>query len=106
MCCMLHQRCTLPMLSSSTESITSYGPLDVGVDPSPRFRWSDNVDIPYWGQFALYAGSGFVYDLPLNLTDARAQWLQLKQDQWIDEHTRLVLLDWNMYNAGKVMSYV
>jgi hypothetical protein len=47
-----------------------------------------------------YGGGGFVLDLALNYNDASAQLSDLHQYLWLDRGTRVVFLDFTVYNAN------
>jgi len=55
---------------------------------------------PYWGQVAVYGGGGYTQLLP-NTSDSLHQVLeQLQADEWIDEGTRAVFVDFTLYNPS------
>ena len=55
---------------------------------------------PYSGRLAEYGGGGYVQLLP-NTSDALLHVLvQLQKDEWIDQATRAVFVDFTTYNAN------
>lgn len=50
-------------------------------------------------QLHIYPGSGYVADLPLNYTLARQQVRHLREALWLDEGTRGLFMDFQMYNV-------
>ena len=56
---------------------------------------------PYTGRLATYGGGGYVQLLP-NASDALQHVLvQLQKDEWIDQGTRAVFVDFATYNANE-----
>ncbi len=47
-----------------------------------------------------YGGGGFVQDLTLNYSGAQAQFNDLNENLWLDRGTRVVFLDFTVYNAN------
>ncbi len=47
-----------------------------------------------------YGGGGYVLDLTPNHDDASAQLSDLEKNLWIDRGTRVVFLDFTVYNAN------
>jgi len=55
---------------------------------------------PYSGQVAVYGGGGYILELP-KTSDALQQMLEkLQADEWIDEGTRAVFIDFTVYNPS------
>jgi hypothetical protein len=52
------------------------------------------------GLVSRYGGGGFVQDLTANYDDASAEINDLKANLWIDRGTRVVFLDFTVYNAN------
>lgn len=52
------------------------------------------------GLISRYGGGGFVQDLTTNYNDASAQISDLNANLWIDRGTRVVFLDFTVYNAN------
>lgn len=57
-------------------------------------------------QFAFYSGSGYVVESPLNRTHFLNLVAQLKQDEWIDRSTRLLLVDVVSYNPAVNLHFI
>ncbi|XP_019641534.1 PREDICTED: uncharacterized protein LOC109483019 [Branchiostoma belcheri] len=54
---------------------------------------------PFWGTFALYSGGGYVAELGTNSRESSAIIQNLKDNAWLDDNTRAVLVEFTMYNA-------
>ncbi len=52
------------------------------------------------GLISRYGGGGFVQDLTANYTSAFEQIDDLKKQLWLDRGTRVVFLDFTVYNAN------
>jgi hypothetical protein len=52
------------------------------------------------GLISRYGGGGFVQDLTTNYTSAQAELQNLKEKKWLDRGTRVVFLDFTVYNAN------
>ena len=60
---------------------------------------SENNETPYYrGAHGSYPGSGFVVMLPRDGEQAATIVDALKQDMWIDGHTRMISIDFNLFN--------
>jgi len=57
-------------------------------------------DHGYFGELAFYPSGGYVTDLSENLDDARRLSDDLESSRWIDEYTRIVLVEFNLYNPN------
>ncbi|ELT90189.1 hypothetical protein CAPTEDRAFT_169289 [Capitella teleta] len=54
----------------------------------------------HWGYITTYGGGGFYQDLALNKADSLALIADLKQNLWLDRGTRVVFVDFTVYNAN------
>uniref|UniRef100_A0A914CCJ3 Polycystin domain-containing protein n=1 Tax=Acrobeloides nanus TaxID=290746 RepID=A0A914CCJ3_9BILA len=55
----------------------------------------------YWGEISTYGGGGFVQDLSSNdPNETLARIATLKENRWIDRGTRVVFIDFSLYNAN------
>ncbi|KAK7475454.1 hypothetical protein BaRGS_00033335 [Batillaria attramentaria] len=63
--------------------------------------------VPLWGYWGLYEGGGYEMTLPTDISTSRGMLAELESQQWVDELTRGVFLDMNLYNpAGDLISFV
>jgi hypothetical protein len=70
-----------------------------------KFRWHYQTSSQLHGSsssglISRYAGGGFVQDLTPNYNDANAQLNDLNANLWLDRGTRVVFLDFTVYNAN------
>ncbi|ESO90833.1 hypothetical protein LOTGIDRAFT_163719 [Lottia gigantea] len=56
---------------------------------------------PFIGNQATYPGSGFVLEIPLNKTAAKMKLLELEKQNWIDERTRGLFIEFTLYNPNE-----
>ncbi len=54
-----------------------------------------------YGNLHIYAGGGFYLDMSSNPCDSADQINELKENSWIDRGTRLVLLEFSLYNLNE-----
>ena len=55
----------------------------------------------WWlGRNVYYPGSGFAIDVPLNYTSLMTVWDSLSKNLFVDRQTRVLIVDFNLYNAG------
>ena len=54
----------------------------------------------YWGQVSTYGGGGFVQDLEMVSDASTAIAEVLKDNLWLDRGTRVVFIDFTVYNAN------
>ena len=57
-------------------------------------------EYPFDGKIATYPGGGYVADLTEHADEAASLIDELEANQWIDEYTRAVLLEFNVLNAN------
>ena len=66
-----------------------------------QYRSSDTLDTyPYIGEYATYAGGGYVYEFRGSLVDMQTNLSRLHELQWIDVKTRAVLIQMTLYNPN------
>ncbi|VDI78620.1 Hypothetical predicted protein [Mytilus galloprovincialis] len=71
--------------------------------PDSLFSYSQSSDIdgyPYWGIFSTYGGGGYVADLGTTMTDASAVIDTLMENNWVDNNTRAIFIEVNLYNPN------
>lgn len=68
------------------------------------FAWTEIKSFaknPMWGQISTYSGEGgYIVDLGLSKSKARAMVAGLKKNLWIDRGTRVVFIDFTTYNPN------
>ncbi|CAF1059968.1 unnamed protein product [Rotaria magnacalcarata] len=88
--------------SSSRENRSSYLPENDAITPNAwHYQTSKQLSgRSTSGLISVYGGGGFVQDLTPNHNDASAQLKDLRANLWIDRGTRVVFLDFTVYNAN------
>jgi len=69
------------------------------------FRWTyqseEELDgSGHWGLISSYAGGGFVQNLATTKAQSRHTIEVLKQNLWLDRGTRVIFIDFTVYNAN------
>lgn len=65
------------------------------------YRTQDELDgSSHWGQIATYSGAGYVQDLANNKSESTAIINYLFDKRWIQRGTRVVFIDFTVYNAN------
>ena len=54
----------------------------------------------FWGYLHTYGGGGYVANLGNTETEAAELVTQLKESGWVDQYTRAILLEFNVWNAN------
>lgn len=54
-----------------------------------------------WGQITTYRGGGFVRSLSYNFNENNKILSDLKSRKWLDRASRLILVEFTLYNANK-----
>ena len=71
---------------------------------SPKITWtsiSQNHEQANWyGRVDTYSGSGFIIDLPKNKTESLVILNNLETNNFLDEQTRVLFIDFNLYNPN------
>lgn len=63
------------------------------------YRSSDELEmLPYWGILAVYGGGGYVMEHGRYYEESAAAQKRVLQQGWIDQYTRVVLLELILYN--------
>ena len=69
-----------------------------------NMKWFSGVELNedklWWGIRSDYWGGGYKIDFNMNKTDALIRLDMLKRNQFFDESTRLIVLDFNTYNPS------
>jgi hypothetical protein len=91
------QYCYGPILPGVTEDRTPYGPGNRYVW-LPQVATTDASGVYGWGESS-YGRSGYATYLPADGAEARRILANLVQDRWLDDRTRALMIDFNLYNA-------
>ncbi|CAF2744244.1 unnamed protein product [Rotaria sp. Silwood2] len=88
--------------STSKENRSSYVPENDTLTPHAWYYQTSSQlkGSSASGLISRYGGGGFVQDLTPNYHDAKAQLDDLNANLWIDRGTRVVFLDFTVYNAN------
>ncbi len=71
------------------------------VQPRWKYRtWTELNGYPYWGNFATYSGGGYVAGLGRSMQSAMTVFDELVENRWIDDNTRVVFIEYLVYNAN------
>ncbi|KAM8923773.1 polycystin-2-like protein 1 [Pelodytes ibericus] len=54
----------------------------------------------HWGKIATYSGGGYYIDLELTKRDSLRNLQELKTNLWLDRGTRVIFVDFSVYNAN------
>ena len=63
-------------------------------------KMSDLKGLPFWGTFSTYSGGGYVADLGTTQYQALTMLDSLSDNNWIDQLTRAVFLEFTTYNPN------
>lgn len=98
----IHKDC-FPKYSPGVESKLKWHPTWTPEHVKPHYKWYDANETEQGdtvGYHGVYPGSGFVLDLPLNLTGARMRLKELEEWSWLDVRTRAVVIEMNTLNPN------
>ena len=76
---------------------------EAATDADEAFQYRTEYDLktlPYFGKHHLYSGGGYVLNLGNTLVGAEEIVESAKERGWIDEHTRAVFAEFNVWNAN------
>ncbi|CAF1645338.1 unnamed protein product, partial [Adineta ricciae] len=66
-----------------------------------QYETSDTLDTSkYIGEYATYSGGGYVYEFRGSLINLKTNISLLHQLEWIDQHTRAILIELTLYNSN------
>ncbi|XP_038068022.1 uncharacterized protein LOC119737627 [Patiria miniata] len=93
--------------SGAAQDEAKYGigwtPLDPNGPEYPEYTFTDNKVLdsyPVWGRHALYLGGGYIYYVDTESVDrVRATVDKMYQEAWIDRYTRVLFIEFSVYNA-------
>ena len=76
--------------------------------PKPwRYQKPEEIDgVPKWGQFSFYPWGGFVADLGYENATGFSIIKQLQKDSWLDIQTRVVILEFAVFNPSTSLLYI
>ena len=87
----------IPSASESTVPVATRSAVDANFEHQSE---AELKTLPYWGRHHVYSGGGYVMDLGNTLSDAEEVVTAAKQRNWIDEYTRAVFAEFNVWNAN------
>lgn len=89
-----------PQIIQNSSSRMTYNSLE----KSFTYQTSEELNgLDYWGYFQWYDGGGYVANLGNTLPDAEKLIAQLQSHKWIDQYTRVVFIEFNVWNANSNM---
>lgn len=107
MICSLKFRCSNIHIFSPKESFPCNRTFVYFIDqfdtPDEFFTYSTSESLggyPYWGIFSTYGGGGYVAELGQSMTDARSVVQSLMDNNWVDNNTRAIFIEVNLYNPN------
>ena len=62
--------------------------------------WRELDGYPLIGEFATYSGGGYVAELGTDISTADGVVKHIKEGSWIDDRTRAVFIEFNLYNVN------
>ena len=91
------KRSYLPGWISNSTSLNGSTP----VERAFMYRTSDQLNTYiFFGQYAAYSSGGYVYEFRGPLSQIRSELSELHQLAWIDNRTRAVIIQMNLYNPN------
>jgi hypothetical protein len=98
----IHPDC-FPKYSPGVESKMKWHPTWCPKHVQPHFKWYDANETEQGdtqGYHGVYPGSGFLLDLPNNISGAAVRMRELDDWSWLDERTRAVIIELNTLNPN------
>uniref|UniRef100_A0A4X2KQQ2 Polycystin 2 like 2, transient receptor potential cation channel n=1 Tax=Vombatus ursinus TaxID=29139 RepID=A0A4X2KQQ2_VOMUR len=78
------------------EDRSDFGPRQV-----PEWKYSPSTSsLKHWGVFGVYDNGGYMFTLPVSKTEAKKKFTFLKLNSWITRGTRVIFIDFSLYNAN------
>ncbi|KAB7501550.1 Polycystin-2 [Armadillidium nasatum] len=80
------------------EDKSSYGDMN-----GTAWTYHENEELDsssYWGQIDTYSGAGFYIDFGTDKNSTKTMLAELREKLWIDRGTRVVFIDFTVYNAN------
>ncbi|XP_060094308.1 polycystin-2-like protein 2 [Heteronotia binoei] len=69
-------------------------------DTEWRYSSPKSLSLWHWGRIGLYSNGGFIFTLPKSKTASIDKLSYLKEHGWLTRGTRVVFIDFSMYNAN------
>ncbi|XP_043837901.1 polycystic kidney disease 2-like 2 protein [Dromiciops gliroides] len=79
------------------EDRSDFGPRRV---PEWKYSPSTSLSLQHWGVFGVYDNGGYMFTLPVSKTEAKEKFTFLKLNSWITRGTRVIFIDFSIYNAN------
>ncbi|XP_068960382.1 polycystin-2-like protein 2 isoform X1 [Petaurus breviceps papuanus] len=75
---------------------------DFGLRQVPEWKYSPStsLSLQHWGVFGVYDNGGYMFTLPISKTEAKEKFTFLKLNSWITRGTRVIFIDFSIYNAN------
>jgi Polycystin cation channel len=71
------------------------------VDRAFQYRSSKDLDsYVYLGQYGSYSGGGYVFECRGSFVELEKHFMELHQSEWINQQTRAVIIQLNLYNPN------
>lgn len=61
--------------------------------PSANYPW-------HWGFFGVYRNGGYIFTLSRSKSETKSKFINLRLHSWITRGTRVVFIDFSLYNAN------
>lgn len=98
----IHKDC-FPSFSTGVESKMKWHPTWTPDHIKPHYKWygsNETQQNDMIGYHGVYPGSGFLLDLPMNISGARMRLKELEEWSWLDVRTRAVIVEMNTLNPN------
>eukprot|EP01112_Ceratiomyxa_fruticulosa_P020802 TRINITY_DN718_c0_g1_i4.p1 TRINITY_DN718_c0_g1~~TRINITY_DN718_c0_g1_i4.p1 ORF type:complete len:821 (-),score=167.58 TRINITY_DN718_c0_g1_i4:307-2769(-) len=82
-------------LSLSNEDTEAFGPNNTYTYSKPEGLYDSYIPLIY-----RYNGGGYIFDLDKDMKTAQSQILSLKENSWVDLQTRVVFIDFTVYDPN------
>nr|KAF6448369.1 polycystin 2 like 2, transient receptor potential cation channel [Rousettus aegyptiacus] len=75
---------------------------DFGLNSDTEWKYSSaTVSSPrHWGFLGVYQNGGYIFTLSKSKSETKSKFVTLRQNSWITRETRVIFIDFSLYNAN------
>ncbi|ELK03057.1 Polycystic kidney disease 2-like 2 protein [Pteropus alecto] len=75
---------------------------DFGLNSDTEWKYSSaTISSPrHWGFLGVYQNGGYIFTLSKSKSETKSKFVTLRQNSWITRETRVIFIDFSLYNAN------
>ncbi|XP_060034570.1 polycystin-2-like protein 2 [Erinaceus europaeus] len=74
--------------------------LSFGIDPEWKYSAPTVKNLWHWGYVGVYRNGGYIFTLSKSKSENKNKFINLRMNSWITRGTRVIFIDFSVYNAN------